>query len=49
MILTGPEITAAAGERALTHPPFEADQADPNSYNVRLGPTLEGGPLLDRW
>ncbi|WP_406329487.1 dCTP deaminase [Streptomyces sp. NBC_00203] len=40
MILTGPEITAAANDGRLTIDPFEPDQINPNSYNVRLGPTL---------
>ncbi|TQE38149.1 dCTP deaminase [Streptomyces ipomoeae] len=40
MILTGPEITAAAHDGRLTIAPFEAEQVNPNSYNVRLGPTL---------
>jgi dCTP deaminase len=40
MILTGPEITAAAHDGRLTISPFEHDQVNPNSYNVRLGPTL---------
>ncbi|MFF0484850.1 dCTP deaminase [Streptomyces sp. NPDC004435] len=40
MILTGPEITAAAHDGRLTISPFEPGQVNPNSYNVRLGPTL---------
>ncbi|WP_128984105.1 dCTP deaminase [Streptomyces roseicoloratus] len=40
MILTGPEITAAARDGRLTINPFEPGQVNPNSYNVRLGPTL---------
>ncbi|MFF4690880.1 dCTP deaminase [Streptomyces sp. NPDC001307] len=40
MILTGPEITAAAHDGRLRITPFAADQVNPNSYNVRLGPTL---------
>ncbi|QYX79023.1 dCTP deaminase [Streptomyces akebiae] len=40
MILTGPEITAAAHDGRLTIAPFEPEQVNPNSYNVRLGPTL---------
>ncbi|WKX72167.1 dCTP deaminase [Streptomyces sp. XD-27] len=40
MILTGPEITAAAHDGRLTITPFEPEQVNPNSYNVRLGPTL---------
>ncbi|WP_030206257.1 dCTP deaminase [Streptomyces bikiniensis] len=40
MILTGPEITAAAQDGRLTISPFEPGQVNPNSYNVRLGPSL---------
>lgn len=40
MILTGPEITTAAHDGRLTITPFEPEQVNPNSYNVRLGPTL---------
>jgi dCTP deaminase len=40
MILTGPEITAAAQDGRLRISPFASDQVNPNSYNVRLGPTL---------
>ncbi|HCT76457.1 MAG TPA: dCTP deaminase [Micromonosporaceae bacterium] len=40
MILTGPEITAAAGDGRIDISPFSADQVNPNSYNVRLGSTL---------
>ncbi|MBB1254684.1 dCTP deaminase [Streptomyces sp. OF3] len=40
MILTGPEITQAAHDGRLTITPFEPGQVNPNSYNVRLGPTL---------
>lgn len=40
MILTGPEITEAAHDGRLHITPFAADQVNPNSYNVRLGPTL---------
>ena len=40
MILTGPEITAAARDGRVRIAPFEPDQVNPNSYNVRLGPTL---------
>ncbi|MBK3533625.1 dCTP deaminase [Streptomyces sp. MBT56] len=40
MILTGPEITEAARDGRLRIQPFEPDQVNPNSYNVRLGPTL---------
>ncbi|MBB5078757.1 dCTP deaminase [Nonomuraea endophytica] len=40
MILTGPEIVRAAGDGRIGISPFNADQVNPNSYNVRLGPTL---------
>jgi dCTP deaminase len=40
LILTGPEITAAAGDGRLRISPFDQAQVNPNSYNVRLGPTL---------
>ncbi|MFE9424386.1 dCTP deaminase [Kitasatospora sp. NPDC006697] len=40
MILTGPEITAAVRDGRLRITPFESGQVNPNSYNVRLGPTL---------
>jgi dCTP deaminase len=40
MILTGPEIIAAAGDGRIGISPFNADQVNPNSYNVRLGETL---------
>ncbi|MFI6886736.1 dCTP deaminase [Streptosporangium canum] len=40
MILTGPEITAAARDGRLRIDPFDLDQVNPNSYNVRLGSTL---------
>ncbi|WP_424217021.1 dCTP deaminase (plasmid) [Streptomyces sp. BI20] len=40
MILTGPEITAAAGDGRLRITPFAPEQVNPNSYNVRLGSTL---------
>ncbi|BAJ29079.1 MULTISPECIES: dCTP deaminase [Kitasatospora] len=40
MILTGPEITTAARDGRLRIAPFEPGQVNPNSYNVRLGPTL---------
>ncbi|NJP91621.1 dCTP deaminase [Nonomuraea sp. FMUSA5-5] len=40
MILTGPEICAAAGDGRIRISPFAPDQVNPNSYNVRLGPTL---------
>lgn len=40
MILTGPEITAAVRDGRLRVSPFEPEQVNPNSYNVRLGETL---------
>ncbi|MFG2719707.1 dCTP deaminase [Streptomyces sp. NPDC048416] len=40
MILTGPEITTAAADGRLRITPFDQSQVNPNSYNVRLGPTL---------
>lgn len=40
MILTGPEITAAAADGRIRILPFDADQINPNSYNVRLGDIL---------
>ncbi|MFI6713577.1 dCTP deaminase [Nonomuraea sp. NPDC050478] len=40
MILTGPEITAAARDGRLRIDPFEVDQVNPNSYNVCLGERL---------
>lgn len=40
MILTGPEITAAAHDGRLRITPFDQEQVNPNSYNVRLGSTL---------
>ncbi|MFI9269411.1 dCTP deaminase [Kitasatospora sp. NPDC052896] len=40
MILTGPEITAAVRDGRVRIAPFEPDQVNPNSYNVRLGSTL---------
>ncbi|MCT9930947.1 dCTP deaminase [Planotetraspora sp. A-T 1434] len=40
MILTGPEITAAAEDGRIGISPFSIDQVNPNSYNVRLGDTL---------
>ncbi|WP_329128281.1 dCTP deaminase [Streptomyces caniferus] len=49
MILTGPEITAAEVDGRLRITPFDAAQVNPNSYNVRLGPTLltYKAPVLD--
>ena len=40
MILTGPEIIAAAWDGRIGISPFSVDQVNPNSYNVRLGETL---------
>lgn len=40
MILTGPEIIAATESGRIGISPFNADQVNPNSYNVRLGDTL---------
>lgn len=40
MILTGPEIEAAVSDGRVRIHPFEAEQINPNSYNVRLGHTL---------
>ncbi|WP_328782676.1 dCTP deaminase [Streptomyces canus] len=40
MILTGPEITEAAGDGRIEITPFSGEQVNPNSYNVRLGDTL---------
>ncbi|GAA3624747.1 dCTP deaminase [Nonomuraea rosea] len=40
MILTGPEISAAANDGRIRICPFNAEQVNPNSYNVRLGSTL---------
>ncbi|MFH8472535.1 dCTP deaminase [Streptomyces sp. NPDC018000] len=40
MILTGPEINTAVADGRLRITPFTPDQTNPNSYNVRLGPTL---------
>jgi dCTP deaminase len=49
MILTGREIEARAGAGELTIEPFTRAQLNPNSYDVRLGPTLLGyqGDVLD--
>lgn len=40
MILTGPEISAAARDGRVRIAPFAPEQVNPNSYNVRLGSTL---------
>jgi len=40
VILTGPAITASAASGKIVISPFEIDQVNPNSYNVRLGDTL---------
>jgi dCTP deaminase len=49
MILTGPEITAAASDGRLRITPFDQTQVNPNSYNVRLGRSLlvYTGDVLD--
>ncbi|ROR46482.1 dCTP deaminase [Kitasatospora cineracea] len=49
MILTGPEITTATGDGRMRISPFEADQVNPNSYNVSLGRTLRvyTGTVID--
>ncbi|RLU80156.1 dCTP deaminase [Streptomyces griseocarneus] len=49
MILTGPEITAAALDGRLRIDPFDPEQANPNSYNVRLGNRLTAytSPVID--
>ncbi|WP_217231978.1 dCTP deaminase [Streptomyces anulatus] len=51
MILTGPEIAAAARDGRHAISPFEPDQVNPNSYNVRLGPTLltYTAPVIDAY
>jgi len=40
MILTGPEIIASTRNGKISISPFNRDQVNPNSYNVRLGETL---------
>lgn len=40
MILTGPQIVRSTATRRIVISPFELDQVNPNSYNVRLGSTL---------
>src|SRR5439155_17045031 len=40
MILTGPQIIESTARRRIVISPFELDQVNPNSYNVRLGSTL---------
>ncbi|MGP4104165.1 dCTP deaminase [Nonomuraea sp. KM90] len=49
MILTGPEIGAAARDGRIRISPFAQNQVNPNSYNVRLGPTLltYTDPIID--
>jgi dCTP deaminase len=49
MILTGPEISAAASDGRIRISPFARDQVNPNSYNVRLGATLltYTDPIID--
>lgn len=40
MILTGPQIIASTANSRIVISPFDPDQVNPNSYNVRLGSTL---------
>ncbi|MEV6524583.1 dCTP deaminase [Longispora sp. NPDC051575] len=40
MILTGPKIAASAATGRIVISPFEPEQLNPNSYNIRLGTTL---------
>lgn len=40
MILTGPEIISSTHSGKIVISPFQLDQVNPNSYNVRLGETL---------
>ena len=40
MILTGPEIISSTHSGKIVISPFQLDQVNPNSYNVRLGSTL---------
>lgn len=49
MILTGPEIVAAQRDGRLLIDPFDLAAVNPNSYNLRLGPTLlqYDVPVLD--
>ncbi|MEY9855097.1 dCTP deaminase [Catenulispora sp. GAS73] len=49
MILTGPEIAAAQRDGRLRIDPFDLAAVNPNSYNLRLGPTLlqYNVPVLD--
>ena len=51
MILTGPEIEAAVQDGRIVISPFEAEQLNPNSFNVRLGDTLliYTDPVVDAW
>ncbi|MDX3099994.1 dCTP deaminase [Nonomuraea angiospora] len=51
MILTGPEISAAVSDGRIRIHPFRAEQVNPNSYNVRLGPTLltYTDPVIDAY
>ncbi|MFF4532871.1 dCTP deaminase [Streptomyces sp. NPDC001407] len=51
MILTGPEITAAALDGRLRIDPFDPEQVNPNSYNVRLGTHLAvyTSPVIDAY
>jgi dCTP deaminase len=49
MILTGPEISIAAADGRIRISPYRGEQVNPNSYNVRLGPTLltYSEPVID--
>lgn len=51
MILTGPEIEAAVADGRLRIDPYDPDQVNPNSYNVRLGDTLitYAEPVIDAY
>jgi dCTP deaminase len=40
VILTGPQIVDSTANGRIVISPFEPDQVNPNSYNVRLGSTL---------
>jgi dCTP deaminase len=40
VILTGPKIISSTVSGEIVISPFEMDQVNPNSYNVRLGNTL---------
>ncbi|MFI7114478.1 dCTP deaminase [Nonomuraea sp. NPDC050227] len=51
MILTGPEISTAADDGRIRIHPFNPEQVNPNSYNIRLGPTLltYTAPVIDAY